>query len=305
MVNHKKPTIALFGGSFDPPHKGHQLIVDKAIENLHIDKLIVVPAYLNPFKTSTLADAYTRLSWCHTLFDPIDRVEVDDYEIKEGKSTVTSQSVKHFNQAYDVKYLIIGSDNLSTLTKWHAFEWLNETITWVIATRGNHHLDTVGLKKWELLLVAAPMSSTQIREEKDLQFIDTKIKTSVKQILEGQHHMTIDERIAGIVKILDDKKAEEIEVFNLEDADYIAKRVVIANSLNGKHTLALFDHLKRELKEQGDSILASDTSDEWAVADLGDILIHIMIPEYRQRYSLETFLSELVEKQKKKDIDPA
>ena len=305
MVNHQKPTIALFGGSFDPPHIGHQLIVEKAIENLHIDQLFVVPAYLNPFKTSTLADAHTRFLWCQTLFDPIDRVKVDDYEIKEGKSTVTSQSVKHFNQAYDVKYLIIGSDNLSSLTKWHAFEWLNEAVTWVIATRGNDHLDTDELNKWELLPVAAPISSTQIREEKDLQFIDKKIRASVKHILEGQHHMTIDERITGIVKILDDKKAEEIEVFNLEDADYIAKRVVIANSLNGKHTLALFDHLKRELKAQGDTFLASDTSDEWAVADLGDILIHIMIPEYRQRYSLETFLSELVENQKKKDIDPA
>ncbi len=114
---------------------------------MQIDKLLVVPAYLNPFKTSTLADAHTRLSWCHTLFDPIDRVEVDDYEIKEGKSTVTSQSVKHFNQTYDVKYLIIGSDNLSTLTKWHAFEWLNETVTGVIATRDDHHLDTDELKK--------------------------------------------------------------------------------------------------------------------------------------------------------------
>ena len=117
--------------------------------------------------------------------------------------------------------------------------------------------------------------------------------------------MTIEERIASIVEILDDKKAEEIEVFNLEDADYIAKRVVIANSLNGKHTIALFEHLKKGLKEQGDVFLASDVSDEWAVADLGDILIHIMIPEYRQRYSLETFLSELVENQKKRDIDPA
>jgi nicotinate-nucleotide adenylyltransferase len=305
LVNHQKPTIAIFGGSFDPPHKGHQLIVEKAIENLQIDKLFIVPAYLNPFKTSTLADATTRLSWCHTLFDSIDRVEVVDYEIKEGKSTVTSQSVKHFNQAYNVKYLIIGSDNLSTLTKWHAFEWLNETVTWVIVTRDNHHLDTDELNKWELLPVEAPISSTQIREEKDLQFIDEKIRESVKHILEGQHHMTIDERIANIVKILDDKKAEEIEVFNLDDADYIAKRVVIANSLNGKHTLALFDHLKTGLKEQGDTFLASDASDEWAVADLGDILIHIMIPEYRQRYSLETFLSELVENQKKKDIDPA
>ncbi|RRS30460.1 MAG: oligomerization domain protein [Epsilonproteobacteria bacterium (ex Lamellibrachia satsuma)] len=110
----------------------------------------------------------------------------------------------------------------------------------------------------------------------------------------------MDERIENIVKILDEKKAEEIEVFNLEDADYIAKRVVIANSLNPKHTLALADQLKRELKAQGDTFLASDVSDEWVVADLGDILIHIMIPEYRQRYSLETFLSELVENQKNK-----
>lgn len=118
--------------------------------------------------------------------------------------------------------------------------------------------------------------------------------------------MTIEERVESIVSILDDKKAEEIEVFNLEEADYIAKRVVIANSLNGKHTLALFDHLKVGLKAHGDAILASDTSDDWAVADLGDILIHIMIPEYRQRYSLEQFLNELVENQKKHlDIDPA
>lgn len=51
--------------------------------------------------------------------------------------------------------------------------------------------------------------------------------------------MTIDERIEKIIKILDEKKAEEIEVFNLDDVDYIAKRVVIANSLGGKHTIAL------------------------------------------------------------------
>ncbi len=119
--------------------------------------------------------------------------------------------------------------------------------------------------------------------------------------------MTIDERINIIVKNLDEKKAEEIEVFNLEDADYIADRVVIANSLNLKHTQALFEHLKDAIRPQGETFIhAADGSDEWVVADLGDILVHIMIPEYRQRYSLETFLSELVEDQKKnKEIDPA
>lgn len=105
--------------------------------------------------------------------------------------------------------------------------------------------------------------------------------------------MTIDERIERIIAILDDKKAEEIEVFNLDDIDYIAQRVVIANSLGGKHTQALYDHLKNELKPLGEEFLGADESDQWVVADLGDILIHIMTPEYRQKYSLESFLSEL------------
>ena len=105
--------------------------------------------------------------------------------------------------------------------------------------------------------------------------------------------MTIDERIEKIITILDDKKAEEIEVFDLENIDYIAKRVVIANSLGGKHTQALYDHLKNELKPLGEEFLGADESNEWIVADLGDILIHIMTPEYRQKYSLEEFLGEL------------
>jgi nicotinate-nucleotide adenylyltransferase len=306
LVNQSKPRVAIFGGSFDPPHLGHQQIVQNAIANLDIAKLLVVPAYLNPFKSSSLATASKRLEWSRILFDGLEKVEVKDYEIKEGKSTFTSETVKHFNITFEVKYLIIGSDNLSTLTQWHDFVWLNANIIWVIVTREGYDLDVSGLRSHKVLTLDAPMSSTQIRDEKELHYVDKQIQQSVQKVLQGNTEMTIEERVENIVSILDDKKADEIEVFNLEDADYIAKRVVIANSLNGKHTLALFDHLKKGLKEKGDGVLASDVSDDWMVADLGDILIHVMIPEYRQRYSLETFLSELVENQKKnKDVDPA
>ncbi len=105
--------------------------------------------------------------------------------------------------------------------------------------------------------------------------------------------MTIDERVERIVNLLDSKKAEEIEVFNLDKVDYIAQRVVLANSLGGKHTEALYENLKSTLKPLGEEFLISDVSDQWVVTDLGDILIHIMTPEYRQKYSMETFLSDL------------
>ena len=179
------PTIAIFGGSFDPPHRGHQDIVTNALRYLDIDRLIVVPAYLNPFKSSSLASSVQRLEWCHTLFDDIDGVEVDDYEIREGKSTKTSQSVKYLSQQYEVKYIIIGADNLESLSKWYDYEWLDKTIIWVVASRSGDN-KSLYPKDSIVLNIDAPISSTQIREEKDLKYIDSKIKQSVKQIIEGQ-----------------------------------------------------------------------------------------------------------------------
>ena len=100
------------------------------------------------------------------------------------------------------------------------------------------------------------------------------------------------ERIDKISEVLDRHKAEAIEVFDLQERDYFVQAVIIASSLGGKHTLALLDHLKRELKPQ-EQFLGVDESDEWVVADLGDLLIHIMTPEYRSKYDIESLLNEL------------
>ena len=105
--------------------------------------------------------------------------------------------------------------------------------------------------------------------------------------------MSIEERVENIVSILDSKKAEEIESVNLEESDYIAKAVVLSTSLGGKHTSALYDNLRVSLKESGEKIIAVDESDDWIVIDLGDIIIHIMTPQYRAKYSIEDFLKEL------------
>jgi ribosome silencing factor RsfS/YbeB/iojap len=105
--------------------------------------------------------------------------------------------------------------------------------------------------------------------------------------------MTLQHRVDTIVNLLETKKAESIEVFDLADTDYIAKVVILANSLGGKHTAALLDYLKTDLKPAGETFLGTDETEDWVVADLGDIIIHIMTPEYRRRYSLEDFLEEI------------
>jgi ribosome silencing factor RsfS/YbeB/iojap len=108
-------------------------------------------------------------------------------------------------------------------------------------------------------------------------------------------------RVENIINVLDKHKAENIEVFDLSDKDYIANQVVISSSLGQKHTLALLDHLKKELKPLGENFYGVDESDDWVVADLGDILVHIMTPEYRVKYDLESFLTD-IEKIKQEEV---
>jgi len=102
----------------------------------------------------------------------------------------------------------------------------------------------------------------------------------------------MDKRIEKISSVLDTNKAENIEVFDLRGKDYFVDQVVIASSLNARHTEALLNYLKNELKP-AETFLGVDVSDEWVVADLGDILIHIMTPEYRTKYNMEEFLGEV------------
>ena len=100
----------------------------------------------------------------------------------------------------------------------------------------------------------------------------------------------MEERIKRIVDILDSKKAEDIEVFDLTDKGYITNQVVIATALNTKHSLALLGNLKDELKPAGEEFVRTEEDGDWTIIDLGDILIHLMTKEYREKYTIENFL---------------
>lgn len=116
--------------------------------------------------------------------------------------------------------------------------------------------------------------------------------------------MTLNERLDRIAAILEQNKAEDIEIFNLEETDYMANGVVIATALADRHLNALLDFLKTDLKPLGEQFLHADSSDEWIVVDLGDILVHIMGKQARQKYHMEEFLREF-EAKKNSTQEPA
>jgi len=170
----------LFGGSFDPPHLGHTEIVRRLREMPGIRRIIVVPAFLNPFKSRSHAPAQKRLEWCRKVFD-MPGVEISDFEILRGRPVYTIETLEEMKKLYTISSIVIGADNLASLPQWKDFDILNRTVAWIVATRENERPDASVLKNYRLLPVNVPVSSTDIRAGKGMEYVDPRIRGDVKK----------------------------------------------------------------------------------------------------------------------------
>lgn len=162
--------IALFGGSFDPPHVGHEMIVKALLEFKDIDKVVIMPTFLNPFKSKAHAPSQLRLKWLKEIFGSYQNVLIDDFEVKQKQKVPTIQSVEYLLKKYEKIYLVIGADNLSSLHKWDKYDELKSMVTFVVA-----HRDKIEIPEDFIdLNVNVDISSTQLREHLELSKLPQK-----------------------------------------------------------------------------------------------------------------------------------
>lgn len=91
-----------------------------------------------------------------------------------------------------------------------------------------------------------------------------------------------------IIKLLDDKKAENIVTIDLKNKSSIADMLVIASGTSSRQVGALAESLHRELKGLGlYSAIEGMPECNWVLVDAGDIVVHIFRPEVRAFYNLE------------------
>ena len=102
------------------------------------------------------------------------------------------------------------------------------------------------------------------------------------------------DRVQKIKELLDEKKALDIMDYDLRNSEYFVDYVIVATTMADKHGYAILDHLKTNLKPLGEEFLGVDSSDDWILIDLGDILIHLMSEEYRAKYQMDEFLKERI-----------
>jgi nicotinate-nucleotide adenylyltransferase len=168
--------FAIFGGSFDPVHKCHEEAVKLCFRELDIDRLFIVPTFINPFKDNYNAPPQKRYEWLQKVFSKYSDVEVLDVEIKKQRRVFTIETVEELiakggKQSYDKIYLIIGSDNLLDLPKWHRSEELLSLVTPIVISRDG------GVKsEYKTIFLDCPFSSTDFRNTLNGDMLPSEIR---------------------------------------------------------------------------------------------------------------------------------
>lgn len=115
--------IGIYGGSFNPVHNGHLGVARAAIAELGLDRLVVIPAAMNPFKAENEQpsfERFDRLLLVRAAFNGMDKVEVDDRELKRGGVSYAIDTVKEIaaeNPGAEL-FFVIGEDSVVGLPRW-------------------------------------------------------------------------------------------------------------------------------------------------------------------------------------------
>jgi nicotinate-nucleotide adenylyltransferase len=170
--------IAVFGGSFNPPHNGHVSMVKSYIKDFSLDKVLIIPAYKAPHKShSEYESDEHRLNMCKIAFEGIEKAEVSDIEIKAGGISYTYLTLERLKKIYknDELFLICGSDMFLTLLNWKNPEKIFEAAKIITSRRGKENLHKIEEYKNKLENLGAkilfcdcappPDSSTEVREK--------------------------------------------------------------------------------------------------------------------------------------------
>ena len=167
--------IGIFGGAFDPPHKAHAVLAQTAVQQLGLDRLLIIPTGFAWHKARPLSPAHHRIAMCKLAFSDLAVAQVDARETRREGPTYTAdtlQEVKAENPGATL-YLLIGEDQASALGTWHRLDEVLRSAIICVAARADFKESpkSDGLSKLEipdfrvLQMPPFPLSATEIRHK--------------------------------------------------------------------------------------------------------------------------------------------
>jgi ribosome-associated protein len=107
--------------------------------------------------------------------------------------------------------------------------------------------------------------------------------------------MTTEQRLALVVKAMEDRKASDIRVLDVRGISSITDLMVIASGNSDRQVAAIARNVVEEAKHHGEQPLGveGENSGQWVLVDLGDVVVHVMQPQIRDFYQLEKLWGDL------------
>ncbi len=158
--------ILVFGGSFDPVHKGHISLFRRAMKMIAPDAAHIVPAYHSPFKAKSPTPFRLRMKMLKQAFSGLgSNIIFDDYELKQGGKTYTCQLVQYLKRRYPHAqiYLLVGTDCLNDLHNWKNPAYIFENTTVVAGKRRGYNEEPARFNHIFLPGFFPKLSSSRVR----------------------------------------------------------------------------------------------------------------------------------------------
>lgn len=141
-MNQNLLEIAVFGGSFNPPHLAHARVAEYVLSTYELDKLLVVPTYQHPFAKS-VASFEHRVQMCKLAMGDIDGVEISPIEEELGGESYTLKTLQALSSRYPNARLrlVVGSDILAETSRWYRFEQVKQLAPLIVLSREGYSVE--------------------------------------------------------------------------------------------------------------------------------------------------------------------
>lgn len=117
------PKTVFFGGTFNPPHISHRLMLESVARLDDVETVLVVPTNIPPHKDfkSFTASGEDRLEMCKLLCEGVDKAIVSDMELKRGGRSYSFDTLTELESKYSNISMLIGGDMITTFTGWYRY----------------------------------------------------------------------------------------------------------------------------------------------------------------------------------------
>ena len=325
--------IGVFGGSFNPFHKGHLNSVLHVARETDLKKILIIPAHQTPHKDFIENPSPKQRLKIAQLgcAEYTDLLQVDPIEIQRENISYTITTLRELNRKDTDLFLIIGLDLFYSFDSWKEYKDILKMTNLIVTSRPHYFFPESleqfpkgiqpYIKNFEFQNIKLTLGKTIqfVQIQKDIDISSTHLRRRIQNNKSTFHYL--DVKVEEYIKeqhiyqqtpkdketntkqltlfcknVLDQQKAINIKTFYLSPISSVTDYTLIASGMSRRHTQGLSDILIKSVKDEFQlSPLCVEGAKEgdWILVDYGFLIVHIFYNFIRDKYKLESLWDKM------------